>query len=339
MTAERIPEQDAVGAYLAEIGKIPLLAAEEEAELARAIEAGLFASKLREARGGVNLSDIDPEITPELLAQYSSVSDEELEEIAHQGGEAKQQFLAANTRLVVSIAKRYRNGVPLLDNISEGNIGLVRAVEKFDYTKGYKFSTYATWWIRQAIGRGAADSAWTIRLPVHRTEKINKLFAVERRLQRERQSDPTPEELAEDLDFSVEEVLALKEDARRTLSLHSPVGTSEERRTEIGDMLVHDERGHDPENTATMKRLRQNLDKVLAALNDAEREVIERRFGLGDGQRSKLADIGKELGVTGERVRQIERVALGKLREHSSELVDLFAGYGGEVYEHRDKFE
>jgi RNA polymerase primary sigma factor len=289
---------DPVKDYLKQIGKVPLLNAEQEVELAKRIEAGLFAEeKLAEARGLSTDARID------------------LEWIAEDGTRAKDHLLEANLRLVVSLAKRYTGrGMLFLDLIQEGNLGLIRAVEKFDYTKGYKFSTYATWWIRQAITRAMADQARTIRIPVHMVEVINKLARVQRQMLQDLGREPTPDELAVELDMTPEKVIEVQKYGREPISLHTPLG--EDGDSEFGD-LIEDSEAIQPGEAVSFTLLQEQLHSVLDTLSEREAGVVSMRFGLTDGQPKTLDEIGKVYGVTRERIRQIESKTMSKLR-HSS---------------------
>ncbi|WP_439652503.1 RNA polymerase sigma factor [Nocardioides jiangxiensis] len=293
---------DPVKDYLKQIGKVPLLNAEMEVELAKRIEAGLFASE-KLAQGG--------KISPKLQ--------DELEWITADGGRAKNHLLEANLRLVVSLAKRYTGrGMLFLDLIQEGNLGLIRAVEKFDYTKGYKFSTYATWWIRQAITRAMADQARTIRIPVHMVEVINKLARVQRQMLQDLGREPTPEELAKELDMTPEKVIEVQKYGREPISLHTPLG--EDGDSEFGD-LIEDSEAIVPADAVSFTLLQEQLHAVLDTLSEREAGVVSMRFGLTDGQPKTLDEIGKVYGVTRERIRQIESKTMSKLRHPSRSQV------------------
>ncbi|MGZ4454484.1 MAG: RNA polymerase sigma factor [Nocardioides sp.] len=293
---------DPVKDYLKQIGKVPLLNAEMEVELAKRIEAGLF-SEEKLNKGG--------KITPKVL--------EELEWIAEDGRRAKNHLLEANLRLVVSLAKRYTGrGMLFLDLIQEGNLGLIRAVEKFDYTKGYKFSTYATWWIRQAITRAMADQARTIRIPVHMVEVINKLARVQRQMLQDLGREPTPEELAKELDMTPEKVIEVQKYGREPISLHTPLG--EDGDSEFGD-LIEDSEAIVPADAVSFTLLQEQLHAVLDTLSEREAGVVSMRFGLTDGQPKTLDEIGKVYGVTRERIRQIESKTMSKLRHPSRSQV------------------
>jgi RNA polymerase primary sigma factor len=294
---------DPVKDYLKQIGKVPLLNAEQEVELAKRIEAGLFAEeKLAESPHG--LSD-DQRF--------------DMEWIAEDGRRAKNHLLEANLRLVVSLAKRYTGrGMLFLDLIQEGNLGLIRAVEKFDYTKGYKFSTYATWWIRQAITRAMADQARTIRIPVHMVEVINKLARVQRQMLQDLGREPTPEELAAELDMTPEKVIEVQKYGREPISLHTPLG--EDGDSEFGD-LIEDSEAIQPGEAVSFTLLQEQLHSVLDTLSEREAGVVSMRFGLTDGQPKTLDEIGKVYGVTRERIRQIESKTMSKLRHPSRSQV------------------
>lgn len=294
---------DPVKDYLKQIGKVALLNAEQEVDLAKRIEAGLFAEeRLTQAAG---------ELEPKLRR--------ELEWIASDGRRAKNHLLEANLRLVVSLAKRYTGrGMLFLDLIQEGNLGLIRAVEKFDYTKGYKFSTYATWWIRQAITRAMADQARTIRIPVHMVEVINKLARVQRQMLQDLGREPTPEELAKELDMTPEKVVEVQKYGREPISLHTPLG--EDGDSEFGD-LIEDSEAVVPADAVSFTLLQEQLHQVLDTLSEREAGVVSMRFGLTDGQPKTLDEIGKVYGVTRERIRQIESKTMSKLRHPSRSQV------------------
>ncbi|NKI42799.1 RNA polymerase sigma factor [Streptomyces physcomitrii] len=293
---------DPVKDYLKQIGKVPLLNAEQEVELAKRIEAGLFAED--------KLASAD-KLAPKLKR--------ELEIIAEDGRRAKNHLLEANLRLVVSLAKRYTGrGMLFLDLIQEGNLGLIRAVEKFDYTKGYKFSTYATWWIRQAITRAMADQARTIRIPVHMVEVINKLARVQRQMLQDLGREPTPEELAKELDMTPEKVIEVQKYGREPISLHTPLG--EDGDSEFGD-LIEDSEAVVPADAVSFTLLQEQLHSVLDTLSEREAGVVSMRFGLTDGQPKTLDEIGKVYGVTRERIRQIESKTMSKLRHPSRSQV------------------
>nr|WP_194719752.1 RNA polymerase sigma factor [Cellulosimicrobium arenosum] len=294
---------DPVKDYLKQIGKVALLNAEQEVELAKRIEAGLFAED-RLAKEG---DDLERKLK------------RELQWIAHDGKRAKNHLLEANLRLVVSLAKRYTGrGMLFLDLIQEGNLGLIRAVEKFDYTKGYKFSTYATWWIRQAITRAMADQARTIRIPVHMVEVINKLARVQRQMLQDLGREPTPEELAKELDMTPEKVVEVQKYGREPISLHTPLG--EDGDSEFGD-LIEDSEAIVPADAVSFTLLQEQLHQVLDTLSEREAGVVSMRFGLSDGQPKTLDEIGKVYGVTRERIRQIESKTMSKLRHPSRSQV------------------
>ena len=294
---------DPVKDYLKQIGKVSLLNAEQEVDLARRIEAGLYAEyKLK------NQAD-----------EMTSRERRELHFLAQDGEQAKNHLLEANLRLVVSLAKRYTGrGMQFLDLIQEGNLGLIRAVEKFDYTKGYKFSTYATWWIRQAITRAMADQARTIRIPVHMVEVINKLARVQRQMLQDLGREPTPEELAKELDMTAEKVVEVQKYGREPISLHTPLG--EDGDSEFGD-LIEDSEAIVPADAVSFTLLQEQLHHVLDTLSEREAGVVSMRFGLGDGQPKTLDEIGKVYGVTRERIRQIESKTMSKLRHPSRSQV------------------
>jgi RNA polymerase primary sigma factor len=294
---------DPVKDYLKQIGKVPLLNAEQEVELAKRIEAGLFAEEKLAEPG-------------EILRQDHRG---DMEWIAEDGRRAKNHLLEANLRLVVSLAKRYTGrGMLFLDLIQEGNLGLIRAVEKFDYTKGYKFSTYATWWIRQAITRAMADQARTIRIPVHMVEVINKLARVQRQMLQDLGREPTPEELAAELDMTPEKVIEVQKYGREPISLHTPLG--EDGDSEFGD-LIEDSEAIQPGEAVSFTLLQEQLHSVLDTLSEREAGVVSMRFGLTDGQPKTLDQIGKVYGVTRERIRQIESKTMSKLRHPSRSQV------------------
>jgi RNA polymerase primary sigma factor len=293
---------DPVKDYLKQIGKVALLNAEQEVELAKRIEAGLFAEEK------INGTE---KFAPKLK--------KELDWIAEDGRRAKNHLLEANLRLVVSLAKRYTGrGMLFLDLIQEGNLGLIRAVEKFDYTKGYKFSTYATWWIRQAITRAMADQARTIRIPVHMVEVINKLARVQRQMLQDLGREPTPEELAKELDMTPEKVVEVQKYGREPISLHTPLG--EDGDSEFGD-LIEDSEAVVPADAVSFTLLQEQLHSVLDTLSEREAGVVSMRFGLTDGQPKTLDEIGKVYGVTRERIRQIESKTMSKLRHPSRSQV------------------
>jgi RNA polymerase primary sigma factor len=291
---------DPVKDYLKQIGKVALLNAAEEVELAMRIEAGLFAED--------KLSQMSP-------AELKSQLGRELSWVAKDGQRAKSHLLGANLRLVVSLAKRYTGrGMQFLDLIQEGNLGLIRAVEKFDYTKGFKFSTYATWWIRQAITRAMADQARTIRIPVHMVEVINKLARVQRQMLQDLGREPTPEELSRELDMTPEKVIEVQKYGREPISLHTPLG--EDGDSEFGD-LIEDTEAVVPADAVGFTMLQKQLESLLDSLSEREAGVIRMRFGLGDGMPKTLDQIGDTFGVTRERIRQIESKTMAKLRHPS----------------------
>ncbi|MFI6402791.1 RNA polymerase sigma factor [Streptomyces sp. NPDC050548] len=300
------PSSDLFRQYLREIGRIPLLTAAEEVELARRVEAGLFA----EERLG-SAPDLDSQLALDL------------DKLVVMGRMAKRRLIEANLRLVVSVAKRYvGRGLTMLDLVQEGNLGLIRAVEKFDYARGYKFSTYATWWIRQAMSRALADQARTIRVPVHVVELINRVVRVQRRMLQERGYEPTPEEVADHLDLAPERVSEVLRLAQEPVSLHAPVG--EEDDVALGD-LIEDGDATSPVESAAFLLLRQHLEAVLSTLGERERKVVQLRYGLADGRPRTLEEIGRIFGVTRERIRQIESKTLNKLRDHA--FADQLRGY------------
>ncbi|GAA3071168.1 hypothetical protein GCM10017600_56790 [Streptosporangium carneum] len=290
---------DPVKDYLKQIGKVSLLNAQQEVELAKRIEAGLFAEEQLDTDGDRLPVDVRAE----------------LEWIAEDGHRAKNHLLEANLRLVVSLAKRYTGrGMLFLDLIQEGNLGLIRAVEKFDYTKGFKFSTYATWWIKQAITRAMADQARTIRIPVHMVEVINKLARLHRQMMSDLGREPTPEELAVELEMTPEKVVEVQRYGREPISLHSPLGTEGD--SEFGD-LIEDSEAITPDDAVVFSLLQEQLRAVLSGLSEREAGVMSMRFGLVDGQPKTLDEIGKVYGVTRERIRQIESKTMTKLRHPS----------------------
>jgi len=293
---------DPVKDYLKQIGKVALLNAEQEVTLAKRIEAGLFAEESVNTGRSVPTTDLD---------DYQWISED--------GRRAKNHLLEANLRLVVSLAKRYTGrGMLFLDLIQEGNLGLIRAVEKFDYTKGYKFSTYATWWIKQAITRAMADQARTIRIPVHMVEVINKLARVQRQMLQDLGREPTPEELAKELDMTPEKVVEVQKYGREPISLHTPLG--EDGDSEFGD-LIEDSEAVVPAEAVNFTLLQEQLHDVLDTLSEREAGVVSMRFGLTDGQPKTLDEIGKVYGVTRERIRQIESKTMSKLRHPSRSQV------------------
>ncbi|HEV2756353.1 MAG TPA: RNA polymerase sigma factor [Actinomycetota bacterium] len=297
--ALKAPTNDPVRMYLKEIGRVALLTAQEEVSLAKRIEAGVLADAKLEA-AGEDLPD-DERI--------------ELRWLSSDGGRAKRHLVEANLRLVVSIAKRYvGRGMAFLDLIQEGNLGLIRAVEKFDYTKGYKFSTYATWWIRQAITRAIADQARTIRIPVHMVETINKLLRIQRQLLQDLGREPTAEEIGEQMELPPEKVREIQKISQEPVSLETPIGEEED--SHLGD-FIEDSEAVVPLERASFRLLQEQLESVLHTLSDREKEVIRLRFGLVDGQPCTLEEVGKKFGVTRERIRQIESKTLSKLRHPS----------------------
>jgi RNA polymerase primary sigma factor len=300
--ALKAPTNDPVRMYLKEIGKVPLLTAEQEVILAKAIEEGEGATaEIDKATDGGRKH------TPPRLR--------ELQRTERQGQLAKKKLIEANLRLVVSIAKRYvGRGMLFLDLIQEGNLGLIRAVEKFDYTKGYKFSTYATWWIRQAITRAIADQARTIRIPVHMVETINKLIRIQRQLLQDLGREPTPEEIGREMEFSPEKVREILKVSQEPVSLETPIGEEED--SHLGD-FIEDSDAVVPVDAASFILLQEQLDSVLHTLSEREKKVIQLRFGLTDGHPRTLEEVGREFGVTRERIRQIESKTLSKLRHPS----------------------
>ncbi|MFV0452530.1 MAG: RNA polymerase sigma factor RpoD/SigA [Propioniciclava sp.] len=301
--SEGIEGKDSVGLYLDGIAKTPLLTAEDEVRLAREIEAGLYAEAIlantltRTERGG---------------RKAVRATDDELHQIAEAGRRAMKQFVTANLRLVVSVARKYgRSQMPLLDLVQEGNTGLIRAVEKFDYMKGFKFSTYATWWVRQSISRGIAQQSRIVRLPVHVAEQINQVSATRRELERVLGREPEVEEIAERLDLDIDRVIDLLRLAREHVSLDAPV--EEDGDTSLGDLLARDT-SPGPDEVVLDAEERARLDAMLSALDERSADVVRRRYGLTDGRQAKLADIAAVWGITAERVRQIERQAIATLR-------------------------
>jgi RNA polymerase primary sigma factor len=297
--ALKAPTNDPVRMYLKEIGRVALLTAQEEVSLAKRIESGLIAEDKLEKEG-------------------DKLSDDERADLRwtkRDGAQAKRHLVEANLRLVVSIAKRYvGRGMQFLDLIQEGNLGLIRAVEKFDYQKGFKFSTYATWWIRQAITRAIADQARTIRIPVHMVETINKLVRMQRQLLQDLGREPTAEEIAEQMELTPERVREIQKISQEPVSLETPVGEEED--SHLGD-FIEDSEAPVPLERASFKLLQEQLETVLHTLSDREKDVIRLRFGLVDGQPRTLEDVGKKFGVTRERIRQIESKTLSKLRHPS----------------------
>jgi RNA polymerase sigma factor (sigma-70 family) len=295
-TDEVAEERDLVGVYLHEISRTPLLDAAAEVDLAKAIEAGLYAEHL-----------LDEEVVPEGLKHS------ELERLVADGELAKDQFIRANLRLVVSIARRYvRSGMPMLDLIQEGNTGLVRAVEKFDYLRGYKFSTYATWWIRQAISRAIAQQERTVRLPVHLVEDVNRMRSVARQFTREHGGEPEPEQLAEAMGVPVDRVLELMRWSQDTVSLDTPVGDDGD--TNLGD-LVADSDAPSPEDVVLAALERQRIESLLNHLDDRSAGIMRARYGLEDGREHSLTEVATRFSLSRERIRQLEIQALGRLRE------------------------
>ena len=307
---EGVSVEDPVRMYLKEIGKVPLLSADEEIELAQKMEAGSVAVEkiplLKERLAETGDEQEKEEIQAEIKALQLDVD---------RGSDAKKRLAEANLRLVVSIAKRYvGRGMLFLDLIQEGNLGLIKAVEKFDYRKGYKFSTYATWWIRQAITRAIADQARTIRIPVHMVETINKLIRVSRQLLQELGREPTPEEIAAELDMPVERVREILKISQEPVSLETPIGEEED--SHLGD-FIQDDNVPVPAEAAAATLLKEQLGEVLNTLTDREQKVLRLRFGMNDGRARTLEEVGKEFDVTRERIRQIEAKALRKLRHPS----------------------
>ena len=306
---EGVSVEDPVRMYLKEIGKVPLLSAEEEIELAQKMEDGAVATEkiaiLEERMENAEEAEIE-----ELKAEIA-----ELQKNVDLGSEAKKRLAEANLRLVVSIAKRYvGRGMLFLDLIQEGNLGLIKAVEKFDYRKGYKFSTYATWWIRQAITRAIADQARTIRIPVHMVETINKLIRVSRQLLQELGREPSPEEIAVEMNMPVDRVREILKISQEPVSLETPIGEEED--SHLGD-FIKDDNVPVPADAAAFTLLKEQLEEVLSTLTDREQKVLTLRFGLEDGRARTLEEVGKEFNVTRERIRQIEAKALRKLRHPS----------------------
>ncbi|MCW2638313.1 MAG: polymerase, sigma 70 subunit, rpod subfamily protein [Dactylosporangium sp.] len=296
-TSEVAEERDLVGVYLHEISKTPLLDAAQEVVLAKSVEAGLYAEQLLVATEPLQ----------------SGATQDELERLVAEGERAKDQFIRANLRLVVSIARRYvRSGMPMLDLIQEGNTGLVRAVEKFDYVRGYKFSTYATWWIRQAISRAIAQQERTVRLPVHLVEDVNRMRSVARQLTRELGNDPEPEQLAAALGVPVERVNELKRWSQDTVSLDTPVGDDGD--TSLGD-LVADSDAPSPEDLVLAALERQRIESLLNHLDDRSAGIMRARYGLEDGREHSLTEVASRFSLSRERIRQLEIQALGRLRE------------------------
>jgi len=300
--ALKAPTNDPVRMYLKEIGKVPLLTAEQEVILAKAIDEGEAATAEID-----KATDNGRKLSPTRLR--------ELQRTERHGQLAKKKLIEANLRLVVSIAKRYvGRGMLFLDLIQEGNLGLIRAVEKFDYTKGYKFSTYATWWIRQAITRAMADQARTIRIPVHMVETINKLIRIQRQLLQDLGREPTPEEIGREMEFTPEKVREILKVSQEPVSLETPIG--EEDDSHLGD-FIEDHTALAPADAASHQLLKEQVEDVLDSLTERERKVLQLRFGLDDGRSRTLEEVGKEFHVTRERIRQIEAKALRKLRHPS----------------------
>jgi len=300
------PAADLVRVYLNGIGKTALLSAEDEVELAKRIEAGLYAQHLLETQ-----------------KRLGEARKRDLMTVVRDGHAARQHLLEANLRLVVSLAKRYTGrGMPLLDLIQEGNLGLIRAMEKFDYAKGFKFSTYATWWIRQAITRGMADQSRTIRLPVHLVEQVNKLARIKREMHQIMGREATDEELAEESGIPAEKIADLLAHSRDPVSLDMPVGADEE--APLGD-FIEDSEAMSAENTVIAELMHTDIRHVLATLDEREQRVIQLRFGLDDGQPRTLDQIGKQFGLSRERVRQIEREVMVKLRSGGAERLRSYA--------------
>ena len=303
-STEGIDGKDSVGLYLDGIAKTPLLTAEEEVMLAREIEAGLYAEAI-----------LDGTLTTKERGGRKAVkaTQEELEEIVEQGRAAMKRFVTANLRLVVSVARKYgRSQMPLLDLVQEGNTGLIRAVEKFDYTKGFKFSTYATWWVRQSISRGIDQQSRIVRLPVHVAEQINQVSATRRNLERKLGREPEVIEIADELGLEEERIVELLRLARDHVSLDAPV--EEDGDTALGDLLARDTTPG-PDEVVLDAEDRARLDHMLDSLDERSADVVRRRYGLLDGRQAKLADIASVWGITAERVRQIERQAIAKLRD------------------------
>ena len=332
--ADSVNIEDPVRMYLKEIGKVPLLTADEEIDLAKRMEAGNWAEELFRKTGAKTPDAIaktpddaawdEAKLTElgfkgEALDVLKDKTNRELKGMIASGKEAKNRLAEANLRLVVSIAKRYvGRGMLFLDLIQEGNLGLIKAVEKFDYRKGFKFSTYATWWIRQAITRAIADQARTIRIPVHMVETINKLVRVSRQLLQELGREPTPEEIAKEMGIPVERVREIIKISQEPVSLETPIGEEED--SHLGD-FIQDENVQVPAEAAAYTLLREQLDEVLGTLTERERQVIRLRFGLDDGRARTLEEVGREFHVTRERIRQIEAKALRKLRSPSKSRI------------------
>jgi RNA polymerase primary sigma factor len=309
----RAVTSDLVRIYLREIGRVPLLTAHDEVELAKAIEAGLFAEEKLQADG--KRLQADGKRLPDAgVVAYDGAEANELAVLAAEGMRSKQRLIEANLRLVVSIAKRYiGRGLVFLDLIQEGNLGLIRAVEKFDYTKGYKFSTYATWWIRQAITRAIADQARTIRIPVHMVETINKMARIQRQLHQDLGREASPEEIALEMGLTPDRVAEIQRIAQEPVSLQSPIGEED---SDLGD-FIEDADAVVPMEAAAFIMLQDQLEQVLDNLSVREQRIIQLRFGLTDGHPRTLEEVGREFGVTRERIRQIESKTLAKLRHPS----------------------
>jgi RNA polymerase sigma factor (sigma-70 family) len=296
---QHVADRDLLGTYLAEIGRVPLLTAEEEVELAKRIEAGLFAEQLLDSGGS------EPRI--------GDAADEELERVAISGQRAKDEFIQANLRLVVAVARKYSGrGMPLIDLVQEGNLGLVRAVEKFDYKRGYKFSTYATWWIRQSVGRAIHEQARPVRLPTHAGEQMTRLMRVRRDMLAEFDVEPTDDDLAGLLDLPIERVRELRRWASDPVSLQLGVGDEDE--TELGDMIA-DDTWANPEQQAIDILERERLDQWLTDLEGDTRDMLRWRYGLVDGREHTLTEVGERYGIGRDRARRIERDALARLRK------------------------
>ena len=295
---QHVADRDLLGTYLSEIGRVPLLTAEQEVELAKRIEAGLFAEQLLDSGGS------EP--------RMGDAADEELERLAISGQRAKDEFIQANLRLVVAVARKYSGrGMPLIDLVQEGNLGLVRAVEKFDYKRGYKFSTYATWWIRQSVGRAIHEQARPVRLPTHAGEQMTRLMRVRRDMLAELDVEPTDEELAALLELPIERVKELRRWASDPVSLQLGVGDEDE--TELGDMIA-DDTWADPEQQAIDILERERLDQWLTGLEGDTRDMLRWRYGLVDGREHTLTEVGERYGIGRDRARRIERDALASLR-------------------------
>ncbi|WP_030546390.1 RNA polymerase sigma factor RpoD/SigA [Streptomyces albus] len=302
-----IADRDLVGMYLDEIARTPLLDAAKEVELSQAIEAGVYARQILDGDVGADSGAARPE------ANAAGASREELEAIAAEGERAKDVFIRSNLRLVVAVARRYpRSGLPLLDLIQEGNAGLVRAVEKFDYTKGFKFSTYATWWIRQAITRSIADQSRTIRLPVHLVEELGRIRRVQREFNREHGREPDHSEIAKELGAKTERITDVLDWARDPVSLNMSV--DDEGETQFGDLL-EDTSAASPEQSVMIMLRREELDDLIGKLDDRTASIIKMRYGIDDGKERTLTEVGKQHGLTRERIRQIEKHALLELKK------------------------